>query len=106
MYFLSRYPGLRRIFGRLVKTVIPDPINSVGKILVPCDLYNRDNSCKFPADAIGHLDAKHVQRVHSCTICYFTLEGMINLHPQTECPLLALVKYASMSMGVQSIPQL
>lgn len=96
----ARYPGLRRIVGRLIKSVIPDPINSVGSILIPCQLYNLDNSCPFPADAIGHLDAKHVQRVHSCTICYFTLGGMVNVHRQTECPLLSLVDSVSMNMQI------
>ena len=76
---------------------MPDPINSVNNVLVPCDLYNSDEGCQFPADAIGHLDAKHVQRVHSCTICYFTFRGMINLHRQTQCPLLNMVNFAPMS---------
>jgi len=72
-------------------------------MLIPCDLFNRDNSCQFPADALGHLDCKNIQRVHSCTICYFTLGGMINMHRQTECPLLALVNCASSTMSAQSI---
>ena len=93
-YSFGRYPGLRRIVGRLVKTIIPDKINSAGNNIVPCDSYNRDNSCQFPADAIGHLDARHVQRIHSCTICYFSLGGMMNIHPHTECPLLSLIQCA------------
>ena len=97
--YLYRYPGLRRIVGRLVKSVLPDPIKSVGSIMIPCDSFNRDNSCPYPSDAIGHLDARHVQRIHSCTICYLTLGGMINIHRQTECPLLSLIDCAALDMS-------
>ena len=97
--YLHRYPGLRRIVGRLVKSVLPDPIKSVGSIMIPCDSFNRDNSCPYPSDAIGHLDARHVQRIHSCTICYLTLGGMINIHRQTECPLLSLIDCAALDMS-------
>ena len=75
-----RFPDVRSVMGRLVRT---------DGSFVPCDLYNQNDSC--PKDYI-HFDANRASRIHSCTICYFSMGGMVNMHRQTQCPLLTLLK--------------
>jgi hypothetical protein len=55
---------------------------------IPCGNYNKDGSCQ---DAMLHLDKNYCKRIHACTLCFYALNGMTNLHRQTECPLLQLI---------------
>ena len=82
----ATFPDLRRVVGCLVKTDVPDKNES--SPLLPCDIYNQHDTCNYP---MLHLDANQKQRVHSCSLCYFTLGGLINLHRQPSCPLLSII---------------
>ena len=83
----ATFPDLRRVVGCLVKTDLADTNES--SHLLPCDIYNQHDKCNYP---MLHLDASQTQRIHSCSLCYFTLGGLINLHRQPSCPLLSIVK--------------
>jgi len=85
-----RFPDVRKVMGRLVRTCVRDAKGGTEPgTYVPCDLYNQDDSCY---EELVHYDSTSNRRIHSCTICYFSLGGMINLHRQTQCPLLSLMK--------------
>lgn len=90
------FPDLRRVIGYIVKTDISnngslrERSDSKGSDqLLPCDIYNKADTCNYP---MLHLDANQDQRIHSCSLCYFSLGGLINLHRQTKCPLLNIIK--------------
>ena len=80
----KRYPDVRKVMGRLVKT---------NSDLVPCDVYNQSGTCnRVRGDGqIVHPDENGSRRIHSCSMCYFSMGGMINLHHQNQCPLLDLI---------------
>jgi len=84
----KRFPDVRKVMGRLVKTAVSDQFPD--RVYVPCDKYNQlGDDCGTP---FVYQDARGNWRIHACTICYFTMGGMINLHRQTRCPLLSLLK--------------
>ena len=93
----TTFPDLRRVIGFLIKTDTPEPLcgpdhisdqnNSV--LPIPCDIYNQRDTCKYP---MIHVDSNQDQRIHSCSLCYYSLRGLINLHRQTKCPLLRLIR--------------
>ena len=92
-----RFPDVRKVMGRLVRSVPPGGARGQSPDstpYVPCDLYNQNNSCPYARDSLTCRDARGNMRIHSCTICYFSMGGMINLHRQTMCPLLSLLKNA------------
>jgi len=88
------FPDLRRVIGHIVNTVVPknnmtrDRYNKATEVL-PCDVYNQSDACPY---SMLHLDSEENQRIHSCSLCYFSLKGLINLHRQTRCPLLNIIK--------------
>jgi len=84
----SRFPDCRKVMSKMVRTAIPDPRIDKDKPYVPCDLYNQDNSCMM---GMIHIDAHANGRIHSCSLCYFAMAGMINHHRQNQCPLLSLL---------------
>lgn len=89
------FPDLRRVVGFLIKTDLGS--NGVkgrceekdSNQPLPCDVYNKTGTCNYP---IVHLDSKQDQRIHSCSLCYFILGGLINMHRQSKCPLLNIIK--------------
>ena len=89
------FPDLRRVANYLVLTEVPKGFSrerrgtKSSNRLIPCDIYNQSDDCPY---ALLHLDSKDEQRIHSCSLCYFTLGGLINLHRQTRCPLLNIIK--------------
>ena len=92
------FPDLRRVIGYLVKTDATRMLKDVTRErcdpqgcnrLLPCDIYNQSDKCPY---GLLHLDSKQDQSIHSCSLCYFSLGGLINLHRQTRCPLLNILK--------------
>ncbi len=70
----------RRLLSSLVKK------GSLEGKFVPCPFFNKDNSCDNPP---VHLGTDFTNQIHACALCFFTLDGMINLHQLCNCPLLS-----------------
>lgn len=90
------FPDLRRVLNYLVKSDVPKQGLARDKCgsgrsnrLLPCDIFNQSDKCPY---TLLHLDSKQDQRIHSCSLCYFTLGGLINMHRQTRCPLLNIIR--------------
>jgi hypothetical protein len=90
------FPDLRRVLNYLVKSDVPKQGLARDKCgsgrsnrLLPCDVFNQSDKCPY---TLLHLDSKQDQRIHSCSLCYFTLGGLINMHRQTRCPLLNIIR--------------
>lgn len=65
----------------LVETLVEDRFG-----YIPCSQFNQTNTC-------SSQDFVHSEnRIHSCALCFYSLNGLINIHYLSKCPLLSYLE--------------